>query len=174
MASRIAWTHRPGALPDGDGPADPTGPSLEETRSGLAARAAVLATLARLLLVAALLLLARLLCATALLLAALTRTGSVLLLLVREHVGHAEAHALQQRALNQAARELLLAQSSDWAFLMQQKTAQYYAAQRTTQHLQRFTRLYDDLCANEINDQWLGEIEARDNLFPTLDYRVYR
>ena len=42
-----------------------------------------------------------------------------------------EAHALPQRALNQAARELLLAQSSDWAFLMQQKTAQYYAAQRT-------------------------------------------
>ncbi len=85
-----------------------------------------------------------------------------------------EAHALQQRALNQAARELLLAQSSDWAFLMQQKTAQHYAAQRTTQHLQRFTRLYDDLCANQINEQWLGEIEARDNIFPTLDYRVYR
>jgi len=84
-----------------------------------------------------------------------------------------EATAVQRRALNQAARELLLAQSSDWAFLMQQKTAQHYAAQRTTQHIQRFTRLYESLCANSINEQWLGEIEARDNIFPTLDYRVY-
>jgi 1,4-alpha-glucan branching enzyme len=85
-----------------------------------------------------------------------------------------EANALQQRALNQAARELLLAQSSDWAFLMQQRTAQHYAAQRTTQHLQRFTRLYDSLCTDQLNEQWLGEIESRDNIFPTLDYRVYR
>ncbi len=82
--------------------------------------------------------------------------------------------ALQHRALNQAARELLLAQSSDWAFLMQQQTAQHYAAQRTTQHLQRFLRLYQALCADEMNEQWLGEIEARDNIFPTLDYRIYR
>jgi 1,4-alpha-glucan branching enzyme len=85
-----------------------------------------------------------------------------------------EANELQRRALNQAARELLLAQSSDWAFLMQQKTAQQYAAQRTTQHLQRFTRLCEALTTNHINEQWLGEIEARDNIFPTLDYRVYR
>ncbi len=85
-----------------------------------------------------------------------------------------EVSDLQRRALNQAARELLLAQSSDWAFLMQQRTAQHYAAQRTTQHLQRFTRLYDDLCNEQVNEQWLGQIEARDNLFPTLDYRVYR
>lgn len=84
-----------------------------------------------------------------------------------------EADALQRRALNQAARELLLAQSSDWAFLMQQQTAHHYATQRTTHHLQRFIRLYEALCANHINEQWLGEIEARDNIFPTLDYRVY-
>ncbi|MGE0683645.1 MAG: glycoside hydrolase family 57 protein [Candidatus Binatia bacterium] len=85
-----------------------------------------------------------------------------------------QANELQQRALNQAARELLLAQSSDWAFLMQQKTAHQYAVRRTTQHLQRFHRLYDALCTDQINEQWLGEIEARDNIFPTLDYRVYR
>jgi 1,4-alpha-glucan branching enzyme len=85
-----------------------------------------------------------------------------------------DVNDLQRRALNQAARELLLAQSSDWAFLMQQRTAQQYAAQRTTQHLQRFIRLYDDVCNNQVNEHWLSEIEARDNIFPTLDYRVYR
>jgi 1,4-alpha-glucan branching enzyme len=81
---------------------------------------------------------------------------------------------LQRRALKQAARELLLAQASDWAFLMQQKTAPHYAATRTTDHLLRFTRLYESLCAHVIDEQWLGEIEARDNIFPTLDYQVYR
>lgn len=85
-----------------------------------------------------------------------------------------QANKLQRRALNQAARELLLAQSSDWAFLIQQKTAHQYAARRTTQHLQRFHRLYDALCADQIDEPWLGEIEARDNIFPTLDYRVYQ
>lgn len=85
-----------------------------------------------------------------------------------------ETDGVQRRALNQAARELLLAQSSDWAFLMQQGTAQHYATTRTTHHLLRFTRLYDTLCAGQVEEQWLDEIEARDNIFPTLDYRVYR
>ena len=84
-----------------------------------------------------------------------------------------EASPLQRRALNQAARELLLAQSSDWAFLIQQKTAHHYATRRTTQHIQRFTRLYDELCSGHIDEQGLKEIEARDNIFPTLDYRMY-
>ncbi len=85
-----------------------------------------------------------------------------------------EANPLQRRALNQAARELLLAQSSDWAFLMQQKTAQHYAARRTTQHIQRFTRLYETLGSGHIDEPWLSEVERRDNIFPTLDYRIYR
>jgi hypothetical protein len=70
-----------------DGPAAPAGPSPYKSTIGLAI-GAVLATLARLLLArlllaTALLLLPGLLSAAALLLAALTRTRSVLLLLVR-------------------------------------------------------------------------------------------
>ncbi len=84
-----------------------------------------------------------------------------------------ETDGVKRRALNQAARELLLAQSSDWAFLMQQGTAQQYATTRTKHHLLRFTRLYEALCAGHVEEQWLGEIEARDTIFPTLDYRVY-
>ncbi len=52
-----------------------------------------------------------------------------------------------ERALRQAARELLLAQSSDWAFLIKTKSAPEYATQRTTDHLLRFNRLYDQLDA---------------------------
>jgi predicted glycosyl hydrolase (DUF1957 family) len=37
--------------------------------------------------------------------------------------------------------ELLLAQSSDWAFLMKTGTAREYAAKRTKDHVLRFTPL---------------------------------
>ena len=42
-----------------------------------------------------------------------------------------DAVHLQRRALNQAARELLLAQSSDWAFIMKTGTMVDYAVRRT-------------------------------------------
>ena len=72
------------------------------------------------------------------------------------------------------ARELLLAQSSDWAFLMKTGTARTYATKRTKDHLLRFTRLYDQIKGNQVDERWLGQVESRDNLFPEIDYRVYR
>ncbi|MFM6307962.1 MAG: 1,4-alpha-glucan branching protein domain-containing protein, partial [Dolichospermum sp.] len=52
---------------------------------------------------------------------------------------------LQLKALNQAARELLLAQSSDWAFTMRTGTMVPYAVRRTRSHLMRFNKLYVDV-----------------------------
>ena len=86
---------------------------------------------------------------------------------------HPEASGLLQRALNQAARELLLAQSSDWAFIMKTNTTVEYATRRTKDHIRRFTRLYEMIQAKVIDEAWLRQIEARDNLFPQIDYRVY-
>jgi 1,4-alpha-glucan branching enzyme len=84
-----------------------------------------------------------------------------------------EPTALRRRALNQAARELLLAQSSDWAFIMKTGTMVDYARERTRVHVANFNHLYDSLKRNEIDENWLGEIERRHNLFPDVDYRVY-
>jgi 1,4-alpha-glucan branching enzyme len=81
---------------------------------------------------------------------------------------------LERRALDQAARELLLAQSSDWAFIMKTGTTVDYAIRRTKEHVLRFTRLHDQLRAHAIDGNWLGFVEGRDNLFPELDYQVYR
>jgi 1,4-alpha-glucan branching enzyme len=83
------------------------------------------------------------------------------------------AGGLERRALDQAARELLLAQSSDWAFIMKTGSHVEYAVKRTQDHLLRFTRLYDDINANRIDEAWLSDIEYCDNLFPRIDYRVY-
>ena len=84
-----------------------------------------------------------------------------------------DADGLLLRALNQAARELLLAQSSDWAFIMKTGTMVEYAHKRTKDHTGRFDRLYNDILASRINEKWLGEVENRDNIFPDIDYRVY-
>ena len=78
-----------------------------------------------------------------------------------------------ERLLRQAARELLLAQSSDWAFLIKTKSAPEYATQRTKDHLRCFNRLYDQLDTGQFDFDFLGECEARANIFPTLNWRYY-
>lgn len=83
------------------------------------------------------------------------------------------SNSLQRRALNQAARELLLAQSSDWAFIMKTGTMVEYAVERTRIHILNFNHLYEVIRKNEIEENWLSEIESRHNLFPDLDYRIY-
>jgi 1,4-alpha-glucan branching enzyme len=86
---------------------------------------------------------------------------------------HPGAQGLPRRALNQAARELLLAQSSDWAFILKTGSHVEYAIKRTKEHVLRFTKLYDDIKANRIDEGWLSDIEYKDNLFPDIDYTVY-
>jgi 1,4-alpha-glucan branching enzyme len=78
------------------------------------------------------------------------------------------------KALNQAARELLLAQSSDWAFIMRTGTMVPYAVRRTRSHLMRFHKLYDEIMDGKVDAGWLEKVETIDNIFPKLDYRVYR
>ncbi len=84
-----------------------------------------------------------------------------------------EPGPLERRALDQAARELLLAQSSDWAFIMKTGTMVDYAIRRTKEHVLRFTRLHDQLRSGRIDEGWLGHVEQKDNIFPEIDYRVY-
>lgn len=83
------------------------------------------------------------------------------------------ADGVKKNALNQAARELLLAQSSDWAFIMRTGTMIQYAEKRTKDHIGRFTRLYHDIKEGSLDESWLHNIEQMDNIFPDIDYRVY-
>jgi 1,4-alpha-glucan branching enzyme len=83
------------------------------------------------------------------------------------------ASDLERRALNQAARELLLLQSSDWAFILKTGTAMGYATSRVKAHSARFRRLDRELTAGRIDEAWLADLERRDNLFPDVDFRLY-
>jgi len=83
------------------------------------------------------------------------------------------AGGITERALKQAARELLLLQASDWAFIMKTGTVVEYANKRTVDHVERFTRLYDMIKSNSIDEGFLSDIEWKDNLFPNIDFRAY-
>ena len=81
---------------------------------------------------------------------------------------------LDERIDFRVARELLLAQSSDWAFMMKVGDMASYGIRRTKDHILRFTRLYQEIRDSRIDGGWLEELEGRDNIFPEIDYRVYR
>ncbi|MFH1729575.1 MAG: 1,4-alpha-glucan branching protein domain-containing protein [Pseudomonadota bacterium] len=80
---------------------------------------------------------------------------------------------LVTRSLNQAAREVLLAQSSDWAFIMKTGSMVEYAVKRTKDHILRFNQIYEDLKYGSLNEQWLSDIEYKDNIFPEINFRSY-
>ncbi|MBF0571030.1 MAG: DUF1957 domain-containing protein [Candidatus Omnitrophica bacterium] len=81
--------------------------------------------------------------------------------------------ALRYRALNQAARELLLAESSDWPFIMKAGTMVAYAEKRLKVHLNRFYKLLNSLEKDSIDETWLKEIEDRDNVFWSMNCVKY-
>ncbi|MFZ5632534.1 MAG: glycoside hydrolase family 57 protein [Bacillota bacterium] len=83
------------------------------------------------------------------------------------------AAGVQSRALNQAARELMLAQSSDWAFIMSTGTMAEYAVRRTKTHLDNFLKLFYEISENRIDEGWLGHLESKNNIFPNMDFRCY-
>ncbi len=85
-----------------------------------------------------------------------------------------KATGLKARALKQAARELLLAQSSDWPFIMRAGTSPDYARRRFKDHLLRFISLHDQLTATGVDEKWLADIESRDNLFPDVDWNYWK
>jgi 1,4-alpha-glucan branching enzyme len=84
---------------------------------------------------------------------------------------HSGVGGLRKRALDQAVRELLLAQSSDWAFMINAGTMTEYASKRTRGHLSRLHRLLGGAESNDLDEGWLATIERQDNIFPGLDFR---
>jgi 1,4-alpha-glucan branching enzyme len=84
-----------------------------------------------------------------------------------------QPNALQERALKQAARELLLAQSSDWPFILRTGTSPDYARNRVTNHLVHFTALYEQLNSDTVDEPSLSALENSDNIFPDIDFRYW-
>jgi len=84
-----------------------------------------------------------------------------------------EENTLKRNALNQCARELLLAQSSDWLFIITHGTMVDYAKKRIKEHVGRFTKLYDQIKEDNIDELFLKDIMKKDCIFPDIDYMIY-
>ena len=67
----------------------------------------------------------------------------------------------------------MLLQSSDWAFIMKTGTMVPYATKRVVDHTNNFTALYEGIKKGALNAEWLKSLEDKNNIFPTVDYRVY-
>lgn len=103
---------------------------------------------------------------------ALAATEAVL---ARAASAQPNARGDRERALNQALRELLLAQSSDWPLLAERGAAEAIPA-RAAQHLARCEQLCALAAKAELSDDdlaHLDELEELDNVFPELNYRVF-
>ena len=88
-----------------------------------------------------------------------------------------EKDKIKKKALNQCAREVLLAQSSDWLFIITNGTMVDYAKKRIKDHVGRFNRLYDGLMNDKIDEEYiefLKDISKKDCIFPEIDYMIYK
>ncbi len=75
-----------------------------------------------------------------------------------------------RRGLNQLLRELLLMQSSDWAFIMTTGTTVPYATKRFREHLANFEKLSAEIQSDTLDVERLQFLESRTPLFPTIDF----
>jgi 1,4-alpha-glucan branching enzyme len=90
-----------------------------------------------------------------------------------ENLGGLGLLATEDRLLKQLARELLLGESSDWAFQIYQGTTVEYSTRRFESHIHRFDLLARMLETGDVDHDLLAEIERRDNIFSEIDYSVY-
>jgi 1,4-alpha-glucan branching enzyme len=72
--------------------------------------------------------------------------------------------------LQQAGRELLLAQSSDWSFILRAGTTTELAKERIERHLKRFWCLIEAINTNiPPPEGWLEAVQREDGLFPLIN-----
>lgn len=80
---------------------------------------------------------------------------------------------LKERALNQAAREVLLAMASDWPFILNANTVVPYAKRRVTEHLTNLAHVIEELSRQTMGTEWLTKLEKAHPILPFLDYRRF-
>jgi 1,4-alpha-glucan branching enzyme len=84
---------------------------------------------------------------------------------------------LKERALNQSARELLFAQSTDWSKALnpqyQGRINREHAEQELEGALRNFTTIYEALGSSHISTEWLTALERKHPFLPHINHRVF-
>ncbi len=81
--------------------------------------------------------------------------------------------SLKERFLQHAAREVLMSMASDWPFIISNGTSVNYAERRMKEHIHNFNLVYENMCRNSVNTEWLTRTEKKTNIFPDIDYRIF-
>ncbi|MDR2144155.1 MAG: DUF1957 domain-containing protein, partial [Treponema sp.] len=80
---------------------------------------------------------------------------------------------LKERALNQAAREILLSLGADWPKMLYLGKQPEYAREKIEESLRNFTTIFESLGSNYISTEWLTNLEKRHSIFPFVNYRIF-
>ena len=86
---------------------------------------------------------------------------------------HAGATGQLERALNQSFRELLLAQASDWPFMMKTGNASGFAEAKFREHMGNFIDLSREIAAGNIRVSRLASFEQKSPYFSDIDFRDF-
>ena len=80
---------------------------------------------------------------------------------------------LKTRLLNLGAKELMLAQSSNLSKMINRSEFPQFAEKRFKESIAAFTAVFDSLGSNTVSTEWLTKLEARDSIFPWMNYRIF-
>ena len=80
---------------------------------------------------------------------------------------------LKTRLLNLGAKELMLAQSSNLAKMINRSEFPQFAEKRFKESIAAFTSVFDSLGSNTVSTEWLTNLEARDSIFPWMNYKIF-
>ena len=80
---------------------------------------------------------------------------------------------LKTRLLNIGSVELLLAQSSSLAKMIEEDDSADFAEERFKLSINAFTSVFDSLGSNTVSTEWLNCLESQDNIFPWVNYKIF-
>ncbi len=80
---------------------------------------------------------------------------------------------LKNRLLNLGAKELMMGQSLGLARMIEEGDNPDFAERRFKECVKNFTQIFDSLGSNTVSTEWLTELEAKDSIFPWMNYRIF-
>lgn len=80
---------------------------------------------------------------------------------------------LKTRLLNLGAKELMLAQNSNLAKMINHSEFPEFAEARFKESINAFTSVFDSLGSNTVSTEWLTTLESKDSIFPWMNYRIF-
>jgi 1,4-alpha-glucan branching enzyme len=64
--------------------------------------------------------------------------------------------------------------ASDWSKMLYRQECAEYARKEIESSLRNFTTIYEALGSNYLSTGWLTGLEKRHNIFPRINYRIFR